>query len=121
MLGKLRYDATATVKTIGIPTLVVAANGDPVCKPEASERIHRDVPTAELTALNPAKHLGFMEHHTLFTALVTDCTTTGLRPALAEETANRSWEIAHETATLTCTGQGRFSNHPRQCAILFWT
>ncbi len=89
MLGMLRYDATATLKTIGIPTVVVAANGDPVCKPEASERIHRGVPTAELTALNPAKHRGIMEHHTQFTALVADFTTTYLHPALAEETANR--------------------------------
>jgi hypothetical protein len=39
MLGMLRYDATTTLKTIHIPTLVVAANRDPVCKPEASERI----------------------------------------------------------------------------------
>jgi pimeloyl-ACP methyl ester carboxylesterase len=72
MLGMLRYDATTTLKTIHIPTLVVAANRDPVCKPEASERISQDVPTAELTALAPAKHMGFMEHNTQFAALVGD-------------------------------------------------
>jgi hypothetical protein len=54
----LRYEATATLKAIGILTLVVGANGGPVCKPEASEHILRDVPTAELTALNPAKTHG---------------------------------------------------------------
>ena len=72
MLGMLRYDATTTLKTIHIPTLVVAANRDPVCKPEASERISQDVPTAELTPLAPAKHMGFMEHNTQFAALVGD-------------------------------------------------
>jgi pimeloyl-ACP methyl ester carboxylesterase len=72
MFGMLRYDATATLKTIHIPTLVVAANRDPVCKPEASERISHDVPRAELTPLVPAKHMGFMEHHTQFAALVDD-------------------------------------------------
>jgi pimeloyl-ACP methyl ester carboxylesterase len=72
MFGMLRYDATATLKTIHVPTLVVAANRDPVCKPEASERISDDVPRAELTPLVPAKHMGFMEHHTQFAALVDD-------------------------------------------------
>jgi pimeloyl-ACP methyl ester carboxylesterase len=72
MFGMLRYDATVTLKTIHVPTLVVAANRDPVCKPEASERISQDVPTAELTPLIPAKHMGFMEHHTQFAALVDD-------------------------------------------------
>jgi len=76
MFGMLRYDATATLKTIHVPTLVVAANRDPVCKPEASERISDDVPRAELTPLVPAKHMGFMEHHTQFAALVDDFAET---------------------------------------------
>jgi pimeloyl-ACP methyl ester carboxylesterase len=90
MFGMLRYDATATLKTIRVPTLVVAANRDPVCKPEASERISQDVPTAELTPLVPAKHMGFMEHHTQFAALVGNFTEACLHAApLAEKTASR--------------------------------
>jgi pimeloyl-ACP methyl ester carboxylesterase len=72
MFGMLRYDATATLKTIHVPTLIVVASHDPVCKPEASERISQEVPRAELTPLVPAKHMGFMEHHTQFAALVDD-------------------------------------------------
>ncbi len=72
MFGMLSYDATATLKTIRIPTLVVPANQDPVCKPEASERISHDVPAAQLTPLVPAKHMGFMEHNKQFAALVAD-------------------------------------------------
>ncbi len=79
MLGMLRYDASDVLKTIHIPTLVVAANRDPVCKPEASERLHQDVPTAKLASLAPAKHMGFMEHHTQFAGLVGDFTEASLR------------------------------------------
>ena len=72
MFGMLRYDATATLKTIRVPTLVVVANRDPVCKPEASERIRQDVPTAELKPLAPAKHMGFVEHNQEFATLLAD-------------------------------------------------
>jgi pimeloyl-ACP methyl ester carboxylesterase len=86
MFGMLRYDATATLKTIRIPTLVVVANRDPVCKPEASERISQDVPTADLTPLVPAKHMGFMEHHSQFAALVGDFAGACLQtPPFAEK------------------------------------
>ncbi|MBC8163862.1 MAG: alpha/beta hydrolase [Roseiflexaceae bacterium] len=79
MFGMLRYDATATLKTIRIPALVVAANRDPVCKPEASARISQDVPTAQSSPLAPAKHMGFMEHHTQFAELVGDFAASCLR------------------------------------------
>jgi pimeloyl-ACP methyl ester carboxylesterase len=70
MFGMLDYDATSTLARIPIPTLVVAGDRDPVCLPEASERIRQDVPAAELTALRPAKHMGLIEHHGRFADLV---------------------------------------------------
>ncbi len=85
MLGMLRYDASATLKTIDVPTLVVAANQDPVCKPEASEHISQDIPTAEITPLAPAKHMGFMEHNQRFAALVGDFAGACLRAAPSGE------------------------------------
>jgi pimeloyl-ACP methyl ester carboxylesterase len=66
MLGMLRYDATATLKAINVPALVLAGDRDPVCKPEASERMQRDIPDAQLAELAPAKHMGLIEHHTIF-------------------------------------------------------
>jgi pimeloyl-ACP methyl ester carboxylesterase len=72
MLGLLHYDATETLKNINIPTLIVSGDHDPVCRPEASQRIHQDVPTAQLVPLAPAKHLGLIEHHEQFTKLVED-------------------------------------------------
>lgn len=70
MLGMLRYDATATLSTINVPTLVVPGDLDPVCLPEASNRMHRDVTAAQLTPLTPAKHMGLLEHHARFIELV---------------------------------------------------
>lgn len=89
MLGMLRYDATETLKTIHVPTLVVPANRDPVCKPEASERINLDVPTAEITPLAPAKHMGFMEHNTQFAALVSDFTESCLHASPSADVFKR--------------------------------
>lgn len=72
MFGMLAYDATSTLATIRVPTLVVPADRDPVCLPEASERIGRDVPAARLAPLAPARHMGLIEHHGTFAALVRD-------------------------------------------------
>jgi pimeloyl-ACP methyl ester carboxylesterase len=63
MLGMLRYDATDTLRTIPVRTLVVTGDRDAVCEPEASERMRSEIPGAELLKLSPAKHEGLIEHH----------------------------------------------------------
>src|ERR1700722_6877352 len=70
MLGMLRYDATAVLKDINVPALVVAGDRADVCNAEASERMHRDIPDAQMTRLVPAKHMGLIEHHTRFAEIV---------------------------------------------------
>ncbi len=70
MMGMMRYDATATLKAVSVPTLVVAGDRDSLCKPEASERMRADVPGARLAMLSPAKHLGLIEHHARYAELV---------------------------------------------------
>jgi pimeloyl-ACP methyl ester carboxylesterase len=70
MLGMLRYDATAILKAINVPALVVIGDKDSVCKPEAGERMQRDIPGAQLARLAPAKHMGLIEHHTKFSEIV---------------------------------------------------
>jgi pimeloyl-ACP methyl ester carboxylesterase len=72
MLGMLRYDATGTLKAIKVPVLVLAGDRDPVCKPEASERMEREIPGAQLAKLVPAKHMGLIEHHTRFAKIVSN-------------------------------------------------
>jgi pimeloyl-ACP methyl ester carboxylesterase len=44
----LRYDATAALKAINVPALVLAGDRDPVCTPEASERMQRDIPGEQM-------------------------------------------------------------------------
>jgi len=70
MLGILEYDATTVLKEINVPALVLAGDRDSVCKPEASERMKRDILDAQLTHLAPAKHMGLIEHHTRFARIV---------------------------------------------------
>jgi pimeloyl-ACP methyl ester carboxylesterase len=80
MLGMLRYDATATLKTITVPTLVIAGDRDPVCKPEASQRMYREIAGAQLALLKPAKHMGLIEHHNDFAGHVSAFARACLSP-----------------------------------------
>ncbi|MES2572311.1 MAG: alpha/beta hydrolase, partial [Verrucomicrobiota bacterium] len=70
MLGMMKYDATHVLPQIHVPVCVVAGDKDGTCKPEASERISRDIPNARLATLSPAKHLGLIEHHRKYAELV---------------------------------------------------
>ena len=46
-----------------VDRLVVAGDQDSTCKPEASERMHREIAGSRKIVLSPAKHLGLIEHH----------------------------------------------------------
>jgi pimeloyl-ACP methyl ester carboxylesterase len=70
MFGMLAYDASATLPTIPVPTLVVAADRDPLCVPAASEYIRQAVPSAQRVDLAPARHMGLLEHHRHFAKIV---------------------------------------------------
>jgi hypothetical protein len=73
-LARFRIAAQALyrlrARPVNVPALVVAGDRDSVCKPEASERMHRDIPDAQLTRLIPAKHMDLIEHHTRFAEIV---------------------------------------------------
>ncbi len=72
MFGMMHYDATATLPTIGVPTLVVAADGDVTCVPEASETIALGTPGASIVTLSPARHMGVIERNEEFDAAVAE-------------------------------------------------
>jgi pimeloyl-ACP methyl ester carboxylesterase len=63
MLAMLRFDATAILPSIPIPTLVVAGDKDDTCRPEASQHMANTIPAAKLVTLAPAKHCGLFEHY----------------------------------------------------------
>jgi pimeloyl-ACP methyl ester carboxylesterase len=81
MLGMLRYDATATLPSIQVPTLVIVGDRDPVCKPIASERMQRDITGSQLAPLSPAKHMGLVEHHRVFAERISEFALACLKPA----------------------------------------
>ena len=83
MLGMIAYDATATLSTIPVPTLVVVGDKDTTTLPEAGQFIASSVPNAKLATLSPARHMGLIEHHGEFDRLVADftgsCQRTGIK------------------------------------------
>jgi pimeloyl-ACP methyl ester carboxylesterase len=87
MLGMLRYDATAVLKEINVPALVLAGDRDSVCEPEASVRMRQDISRAQIAQLAPAKHMGLIEHHTQFAKIVSKFASLCLQPNETTETA----------------------------------
>ena len=86
MLAMFRYDATPTLTTIGVPTLVVAGDRDETTQPDASAFMAETIPRASLSILKPAKHFGLIEQHKGFAEAVAAFAETGVRhPATVPE------------------------------------
>jgi len=81
MFGMLAYDATATLGTITVPTLIVAADRDITTLPEASEFLNRGIPGSTLVVLAPARHMGLVERHERFDEVVAEFAGTCLGSA----------------------------------------
>ena len=65
MLGMLKtYDVHNDLQNLRIPALILAAKSDKLTKPEASEYMHRRIPSSQLVTLAPAGHQGLVERHT---------------------------------------------------------
>ena len=88
MLGMLRYDATATLPTIGVPVLIVTGDQDTTTLPDASAFMQASIPEAQLTTLAPAKHQGLLEHHAQFAQRVAAFCDACMRPG-EDETRRR--------------------------------
>jgi len=70
MLAMFRYDATSTLGTISVPTLVITGDRDDTTQPWASGVMAESIPKAGLHTQSPARHMGHMEHHDDFAAAV---------------------------------------------------
>ena len=70
MLAMFKWDESSSIGNIAVPVLVVPGDRDPVLRPYASEQIASVVPDGTLVALSPAKHMGLMERHDAFNALL---------------------------------------------------
>lgn len=66
MLGMIQFDESTHVKSIAVPTVVVAGENDPVTLPSASQILTDSIPEAYCVTLPMAKHQGQMEMHEPF-------------------------------------------------------
>jgi pimeloyl-ACP methyl ester carboxylesterase len=70
MLAMFAFDETSSIGNVAVPVLVVPGDRDPVLLARASEHIAAVMPGATLAPLRSAKHMGLMEHHADFDAVV---------------------------------------------------
>jgi pimeloyl-ACP methyl ester carboxylesterase len=62
-LGMFRYDVTDKLRSIAIPTLIIAADKDRLTRPDASQYMKEQIPNAELITLTPGNHQALLERH----------------------------------------------------------
>ncbi len=72
MFGMMAFDESATLPSIGVPTLVVIGDRDVTTVPEAGEFIARNIPGSLPVTLSPARHLGLFEYHGQFDQILAD-------------------------------------------------
>mgnify|MGYP002777000449 CR=1 FL=1 len=70
VLAMFRFDETATLPKISVPTLVIVGESDIATRPSASDRMSREIPHAELKVLSPGGHMALMERHPQFAEIV---------------------------------------------------
>ncbi|MGL5134317.1 MAG: alpha/beta fold hydrolase, partial [Planktothrix sp.] len=70
VLAMFKFDETATLPKISVPTLVVVGDSDIATRPFASKRISAEVPQAELSVLSPGGHMALMERNQEFADIV---------------------------------------------------
>ena len=62
-LGMFKYDVTAQLPSLEIPTLIIAASNDRLTKPEASHYMATHIPKAQLAVMAPGNHQALLERH----------------------------------------------------------
>lgn len=66
VLAMFKFDETATLPTISVPTLVMVGKSDIATRPFASQYISSEIPQAELSILSPGGHMALMERNQQF-------------------------------------------------------
>ncbi|MBW4520024.1 MAG: alpha/beta hydrolase [Scytolyngbya sp. HA4215-MV1] len=79
VLAMFKFDETATLPKISVPTLVVVGKSDIATRPVASKRISAEVPQAELSVLSPGGHMVLMERNQQFLQIVRAFSTSCLK------------------------------------------
>lgn len=79
VLAMFKFDETATLPTISVPTLVMVGESDIATRPFASKRMSTEVPQAELSILSPGGHMALMERNQQFADIVRTFSTSCLK------------------------------------------
>jgi pimeloyl-ACP methyl ester carboxylesterase len=72
MLAMLRWDETATLPRINVPTLIITSDSDKLTLPEASRTMEAAIPDARLVQVAPAGHPGFLERSEQYDAAIAE-------------------------------------------------
>lgn len=70
VLTMLKFDETATLPEISVPTLVIVGKSDIATRLFASEQMSIELPQAELSVLSPGGHMVLMERNQQFAEVV---------------------------------------------------
>ena len=100
MLAMFKYDASAILPAINVPTLIVAANTDRGCIPEASEFMHSQIPGSELVTLAPSGHVSILERNQDFT----DALDRWVQKVVAPVSSSKAPLPPYPTTTITTSG-----------------
>lgn len=79
VLAMFRFDETATLPAISIPTRVIVGKSDIATRPFANKRISAEVPQAELSILAPGGHMALMERNQQFAEIIRDFSASCLK------------------------------------------
>lgn len=79
VLAMFKFDETATLKDISVPTLVVVGKSDIATRPFASQRMSTEIPQAELSVLSPGGHMALMERNQQFSEIIRAFSTSCLK------------------------------------------
>lgn len=79
VLAMFKFNETATLPNISVPTLVVVGKSDIATRPFASKRMSEEIPQAELSVLAPGGHMALMERNPQFSDIVRAFSTSCLR------------------------------------------
>ncbi len=80
ILAMLRWDETATLPRINVPTLIITSDADRITLPEASRTMASTIPQAQLIQVSPAGHPGFLERSERYDAAIAEFAATCLTP-----------------------------------------
>jgi pimeloyl-ACP methyl ester carboxylesterase len=70
VLAMFKFEETATLPTISVPTLVVAGKSDIATRLFANKHMAATIPQAELSVLAPGGHMALMERNQQFSDIV---------------------------------------------------